>query len=214
MITEQYISNAIEKTLRGESNLTDDILSIRGFSSSTIRRLINNLTNTKCTYLEVGLLCGATFVSSFNKNCVSIGIEDFSENFQADMPGYDKEELERNIDQNSDRAKEIVIHYESHLDINKEVLPKDIDIYFFDGHHGIETHSVALPEFFDNMADRFIFVVDDCVWPQVIQGTGVGFKFLRNKLWIEKVWELRNDPNDKDDNKWVEGVNIYLIKKK
>lgn len=212
MIDEKYIEDAIEKTLRGESNLTEDILAIRGFSNENIRRLINNLTNTECTYLEVGLLCGATFCSSFNKDCLSVGIEDFSENFQADIPGYDKEELDKNIETFRDRAKEIHVHYASSLEIDKSLLPKNIDIYLEDGHHGIETHSVALPEMFDNMAERFIYIVDDCTFPQVLQGTGVGFKFLRNKLWVEKVWELRNE--NEDDNKWVCGVNIYLIKKK
>lgn len=212
MINEQYIEEAISKTLRGESNLTEDIMAIRGFSSSTIRRLINNLTNWECAYLEVGLLCGATFVSSFNKDCVSVGIEDFSENFQADMPGYGKEELQKNIDRFSELGKEVHVHYASSLDIDKTLLPKNIDIYFEDGHHGLETHSVALPEMFDNMADRFIYIVDDCEWPQVLQGTGVGFKFLRNKMWVERVWELRN--KGKKDKKWVCGVNLYLIKKK
>lgn len=212
MITEEHISNAIEKTLKGESNLTESIFAIRGFSSSTIRRLINNLTNIECTYLEVGLLCGATFVSSFNKDCTSIGIEDFCENFQEDIPGYDKDELQINIDRHSERAKEVHVHYESFLDIKKELLPNDIDIFLYDGEHGLQNHSVVLPEFFDNMAERFVFLVDDATWPQISDGTGVGFKFLRNKMWIEKTWELRNE--DEDDNRWVCGVNIYLIQKK
>lgn len=212
MITAADIDRAIEESLNGRSNLTQDILSIRGFSNGNIRRLINNLTNRKCTYLEVGVLMGGTFVSSFNKECASIGFEDFSQNFQADIPNYDKQELEKNIQGNENRASSVEMRYECAMDSDKSTLPNDIDIFLFDGEHGLQNHSIALPEFFNNMADRFVFIVDDITWPQVADGTGVGFKFLRNKMWIEKTWELRN--KDEDDTTWVCGVNIYLIKKK
>lgn len=212
MINAQHIEKAIEKTLKGESNLTDDILSIRGFSTPMIRKLINNICNISGKYLEVGLLCGATFCASFNKNCESYGIEDFSQNFQEDIPNYDAEEMQSNISKYMERAKAVSVRMESFLDIDKGTLPGDIDIYFYDGEHGIECQSVALPEFFDNMAQKFAFIVDDCEWPQVVDGTGVGFKFLRNKISIEKKWELR-DP-DEETRIWANGVNIYLISKK
>lgn len=214
MINEEYISEAIEKTLRGESNLSEDILAIRGFSNANIRRLINNLTNSDkpIIYLEAGVLMGGTFVSSFNKNCTSIGFEDFSQNFQIDFPGYNKEELEKNIKLSRDRAKEIYMHYTCFLDSDKNNLPKGIDIFLMDAEHGLQNQSVALPEIFDNMAERFIYVTDDAEWPEVSQGTGVCFKFLRNKMWVERTWELRN--KNKKDTTWVCGVNIYLIKKK
>ena len=212
MISEEYINNAIEKTLRGESNLTEDVLAIRGFSNGNIRRLINNLTNTECTYLEAGVLMGGTFVSSFNEKCTSIGFEDFSQNFQVDFPGYSKEELEENIERNRDIAKEIYIHYTCFMDSDKNNLPKGIDIFLMDAEHGLQNQSIALPEAFDNMADTFVYITDDASWKEVSEGTGVGFKILRNKMHLVKKWELRG-VNEKDDT-WVCGVDIYLIKKK
>lgn len=208
----EFVDSAIEKAIAGESNLTKEVLGIRGFSSPTIRRLINNLTNRECTYLEVGVLMGGTFVSSFNEKCISIGFEDFTQSFHVDFPDYNKEELEKNIEDNRSIAREVKMYYECGLDADKSKLPNNIDIYLFDGEHGLQNHSVALPEFFDNMADRFLYIVDDTEWAEVSQGTGVGFKFLRNKMWIEKVWELRN--KGKKDKKWVCGINIYLVKKK
>lgn len=216
MIKQEHIDHAIHRALRGKSNLTDDVLAIRGFSNGNIRRLINNLTDRNCTYLEVGVLMGGTFVSSFNKDCVSIGFEDFCQDFKADIPNYTKEELQQNIEKNVGKSKQVDMRYECGMDCNKATLPYGIDIYLFDGEHGIQNQSIALPEMFDNMAHQFVYLVDDASWPQVADGTGVGFKFLRHKVEILKTWELRNPVDEKGDEIpiWVCGVNIYLCRKK
>jgi hypothetical protein len=212
MITQEHIRQAIDNAEAGISNLTDEILAVRGFSTPTIRRLINNLTNFDCNYLEVGVLCGATFVSSFNKNCTSVGVEDFSQNFQADIPGYDKDELQRNIDKFYNRAKEIYIHYSSCYDVDKSVLPKNIDVYFADYEHGIVNQSKALHFFLDNMADKFAFCIDDTNWDSVRHGTELGFYFLKDKISIEAMWSLGD--NLTYDPIWHNGFQIYLINKK
>ena len=210
-MTTPHINDSIERALSGNSNLTPDQLNVRGFSTSTIRRLFNNLCNIEGTYLEVGLFCGATFISSFNQHLVAIGIEDHSQDFSE---GFDlvKRELKENVDKAANRAKEVKIHYADCFKIDKSILPDNIDIMFWDGEHTLENQSKALPHFFDKLAERFVVVTDDYNWADVETGTNIGMQSLKDKMAIENCWVLRgyqlqNDPV------WHNGVHILLANK-
>ncbi len=210
-ITVEHIQQSIDNALAGKSNLNEDRLGIRGFSTPTIRHLFSNLTDIDGTYLEVGLFCGASFCASFNKNCTSIGIEDHSQDFSAGFEQV-KKELKENVDRFSHLAKEVQVHYVDCFKMDKSVLPK-IDIYSFDGWHSFETQKKALPEFLENMNDRFVFLVDDFSWSYVKEGTDAGFELIKDKIEIEKVWVLRGYHLENDPI-WHNSVAIYLINKK
>ncbi len=212
MITQAHITDSIEKALRGESNLTPELLNIRGFSTPTIRHLFNNLCDIDGTYLEVGLFCGASFCASFNKHCTSIGVEDHSQDFSAGFEQV-KQELKDNFNKFQDIAREAHIHYADCFAMDKSVLPNDIDIYCYDGFHTEEHQAKALPYFFDKMAKRFIWVVDDFNWQIVADGTNRGIEELKDKMDIEKVWVLRGY-NLQNDPIWHNAIAIYLINKK
>lgn len=213
MITSEHIENSINKALNGVSGIDQRVLHCRGFSTFTIRSLFNSLCNTgePITYLEVGLFCGATFCASFNKNTISIGIENHSQDFSA---GFDqvKQELKDNVENLKELGKEVKVIYEDCFAMDKSVLPDDIDIYFFDGFHSEETQRKALPYFLDKMANRFIWVVDDANWDYVKEGTLNGLEELKDKIEIEKEWMLGE--NCHNHPIWHNGILIYLINKK
>ncbi len=211
MITRQHIDLSIQRALEGQSNLSQSQLEVRGFSTPTIRRLINHICNIEGggTYLEVGLFCGGTFVSSFNPNTVSIGIENYAQDFS--VPTV-KEELEKNIDNHVDRAKEVIVHLEDCFKIDLSLLPNNIDIIFYDGVHDFESQRRALPHFFDKMADVFLFLVDDTTWQEVARGTEAGLSEMSNRFIIEGYWPLRGLLSN-DDPIWHNGVNLYLLRK-
>lgn len=211
-MTVEHIEKSIESALSGKSKLTQDILNIRGFSTPTIRHLFNNICNLeKGNYLEVGLFCGATFCSSFNEDTVSIGIENHSQDFSI---GFDKvkEELEINFKKYSHKAKDAHVFYGDCFDESTLLYPFGFDVYFFDGFHSEETQSKALPYFLDNMANKFVFIVDDFSWSYVKDGTLKGFENLKDKIEIEKEWILGEGLQN--SSVWHNGVAIYLINKK
>lgn len=212
MITAEHIQSSIDNAIAGKSNLTPEILAVQGFSTPTLRMLFNNLCNIDGTYLEIGLFCGASFCSSFNHKCTSIGIEDHSQDFSAGFEEV-KKQLKDNVEQFKDRAKEVKVHYADCYSMDKSVIPDNIDIYSYDGFHSEEMQAKALPEFFDKMADKFVWIVDDINWDYVASGTNIALESLKDKIEIEKVWMLRgyqlqNDPI------WHNGAVIYLINKK
>ena len=210
-MTAEHIETSIQKALKGESNLTESELSVGGFSTQTIRMLVNNICNLENgVYLEVGLWMGGTFISSFNKGLTSIGIENYAQDFG--VVGV-KDILEDNIDKNKGRAKEIQLHFTDCFTIDKSLLPKNIDIFFYDGVHHEFEQAMALPTFIDNMADKFIFLVDDANWKQVFDGTNKGLESLKDRINIDMCWTLRGYQLENDPI-WHNGVLVYLISKK
>lgn len=213
-MTQSHIQQAVDNAVAGNSNLTEEVLAVRGFSTKTIRNIFNGLCNTEypITYLEVGLFCGATFCSSFNKNATCIGIENHSQDFSA---GFDlvKQELKENVEKFKDRAKEVKVLYEDCFAMDKSLLPDNIDIYFYDGFHSENLQRKALPYFLDKMANKFIWVVDDFNWDYVKSGTDLALNDLKDQIQVEQCWLLRgyhlqNDPI------YHNGLCIYLINKK
>lgn len=212
MITTDHINLSIQRALDGQSNLGPGIHEIRGFSTQTIRRLVNNLCQGVETYLEVGLYCGATFCSSFNKNTVSIGIEDHSQDFSAGFETV-KNELKESLDKFSDRAKEVHIHYEDCFKIDKSKLPDNINALYYDGEHSAINTAKALPFFIDKMADTFLYIADDVRWSSVMAGLIYGFESVKDKCEMVQEWWLHGD-QPSDDPIWHNSVALFLIKKK
>ena len=213
MITQQHIDSSITAALSNDS-LPQYVYDVRGFSTKFMRNLFHEICNipTGCTYLEIGLFCGGTFLSSFNKNTVSIGIENHSQDFSE---GFDlvKKELKENVENHKWWGKEVQVHYDDCFNMDLSKLPDNIDILCYDGHHDEIYQEKALPHFFDKMANRFIMIVDDWAWDSVFNGTNKGLSALADKLEVERVWPLRgyslhNDPV------WHNGVGIFLINKK
>lgn len=211
-MTKEHITKAIKDAEAGISGLGERALSCRGFSTATMRRLFNNLCNIDGIYLEVGLYCGATFVSSFNKDLISIGIEDYSQDFSVSSVA---DELKKNVEDCtfSFLPKEVHVHYTNCFTMDKSLIPEGIDILFYDGNHSEGNQAQALPTFFDKMADKFVLIVDDINWPEVQRGTTKGFEALTGKIKLENWWYLRGEETH-DDPIWHNGLDIYLITKK
>ena len=209
-MTAEHIETSIQKALKAESNLTESELAVGGFSTPTMRHLFNNICNIEGTYLEVGLWMGGTFVASFNKGLTSIGIENYAQDFG--VVGV-KDILEANIDKHQGNAKEIQLHFTDCFTIDKSLLPKDIDIFCYDGEHSRENQAKALPYFFDNLAHRFIYLCDDFNWERVSMGTNQALGGLSDKIEIEYCRILRGYHLN-DDPVWHNGLAVYLIKKK
>lgn len=212
MIKQEHIQKSIDDAMVGKSNLTQESLSVRGFSTPTIRHLFNNLCNINGIYLEIGLFCGASFCASFNEDCIAIGVEDHSQDFSE---GFEKvkQELKENVEKFKGRAKDVAVHYADCYSMDKSVIPNDVDVYFYDGWHSEDHQRKALPEFIDKMAEKFVWIVDDFNWDYVKSGTDLALSDLRDKIEIEKVWLLRGY-NLQNDPIWHNGIAIYLINKK
>lgn len=183
--------------------------SIKGFSTPAIRKLVHLISKESHTYLETGTYCGATFCSSFHKTTTSIGIENFSQPFgEVNV----KEQLQANINTFKHLSKKVILHNADFFSINLSTLPNNIDFFFYDGNHSEECQAKALPHIFPNLADTFVFMVDDFNWPDVFNGTNKSIQSVNHKINILASFPIRGYSLN-DDPIWHNGIALFLISK-
>jgi hypothetical protein len=208
--------HAVEKSIimaeRGKSKLSQDVLSLEGWSSDVVRHFFNNIVRLsgKCNYLETGVWKGSTFISAMYRNykARAIAIENFC---TAEKDSF----IENTTKYLSDIYWELL-----EIDCTKQIpdFKEKIDIYFYDGPHEMKDQRYAFTAMDKNFRDMFIAIIDDWNWDYVREGTRQALEELNYK--IIKEWEYfstgdinKSSFGDKQQGKWWNGTYIGIIEK-
>jgi ubiquinone/menaquinone biosynthesis C-methylase UbiE len=153
----------------GRSRLSDDVLSIHGFCTPTKRHFLNNACAFPgANYLEIGTWKGATFFAAACGNEGRFtGVDDFSE-FLAP-----RDEFYRHLRARARRGLRFVEGDCWKLPLRR--LPRDVNVYFYDGSHTRDDHYHAFARFDRLFAPTFLALVDDWSRPQVREAWWNGF---------------------------------------
>lgn len=93
---------------------------------------------------------------------------------------------------------------------NIEDIPKDINVYFFDGPHSNDDHYQALLKVLPNCSDKFLFIVDDWNGAEAKWGTKESLKVAPvNVLYSKDI----ADHTDSDHSGYWNGFGVYLLEK-
>lgn len=213
-----HIDQSVEKALRGESQLTEKELAIRGFSTPTQRSLWNYLMSNAAMYVESGVYGGGTFFSAIkgNKDLTAVGIDDFSQDFsQADIFDHFRENLEQYKDE-AHSVKFINDDFFS-MDLDSHFgkdLFGDVDFYFYDAVHTPEAQGVALPRMLPYMRDVSIFGCDDWQWLDAVERPtreSLGVLQREGKIKVHKEWVVSDGIPDSPITH--NGFAFFLIEK-
>jgi len=211
------IKAAIEKADKMESphgHLTYDVPAL---TSLKIRHLLNNIGALGRNYLECGVHRGGTFTASIrgNSNLEFITAVDSFESDHMNGEGARVDFLNNSQLHKPDKCElKLVISDSFELDISD--IPKNVDIYLYDGDHSETAQKKALTYYIDAMADEFIYLCDDYDWSEVQKGTQDGIR----ECQLEKLFEkhLQSDisrpDGGHDNNSYWNGFYIALLKKK
>lgn len=208
---KQHVENAFEKAERGESKITDKILSMEGMTGKKTRHFYNNLLNIDdARYLEIGTWKGSSVCSAMCGNkakvvCIDNWSEfdgpknEFLNNFNTFKGENDASFIEKNCYQ---------------VDISE--LPK-FNIYMYDGNHTEDSHYRALVHYYDCLDDMFVFIVDDWNGKPVRDGTYKSLKQLNLTVLYEKEIRLTTDnthtPRPQADETWWNGIYVAILQK-
>jgi hypothetical protein len=190
------VEKAIEQAAAGRSRLGHEALAVEGLSSPAVRHLLNNLcAPADVNFLEVGTFKGSTLVAaSFGNPGRFTAVDDFSEFGHMD-PRPDFEAVRARF------AAEC--HFTFHeadcwTAALRRRLPRDVNVYFYDGGHRFEDQYRAFTHFDAVFADTFIAVVDDWNTATVRDATrkafgDLGYRTLHErelftKRWIRDLW--------------------------
>ena len=208
--------NSINKSYLKESNYKKQ--KIQGLSSDLVKHLLNNLCNDENTvYLETGVYMGSTFFAATDSNNIpAFAVDNFSENVKPIMKHVPwreypspEDELEFNW---SHLAKETdVFIKKSVTDVTEEDLNGlKPNVVFYDSDHSFEGQLKSLNSITPLLADKFILVIDDANFMEVIESANEyvrsnEFKVLYDRKILSKIPEDAND--------FWNGIQIFVLEK-
>lgn len=208
----RYVQNCIDLGLQKRSRADYNFLKMHGMSTEPFRCFLNNLCSAPdANYLEIGTWTGGTCCSAMSNNATLTShlIDNFS--YLADSHDV-KNTLINNIKSVEKTTKDVTFLEGDCFAMNQELLPDNINFYFFDALHTKDNQRKAITDFLGKMNDTFVFIVDDYNEPDVQDGTAEGLALLKDKINIEKEW-IYITPASWDPI-WHNGMYIAVISKK
>lgn len=202
-------------------SLNNELLNCEGMTGTKTRHLYNNIcslqnkTNIKVNYLEIGTWYGSSTCSMLFNNTIndSLFIDNWSQ-----FGGYQSKFIENiNKFKTKDTNYSLIENDCWKIDISK--LPQNyFNIYLYDGDHSELDHFLALQYYLPVLQDTFIFIVDDLNFMNVHDGTMRAIRELnltvnfRHEIYMSPD-DLIGMPNHKGKNTWWNGCLILVLTK-
>jgi hypothetical protein len=201
------VEAAIADAAAGRSRLGRDALALEGLSSPAVRHLLNNLCAPRgVNYLEVGTYKGSTLIAaSYGNPGRFTAVDDFSE--FGHMGPRDTFELVRSEFQ--DRCRFTFHEADCWTTALRRRLPRQVNVYFYDGPHRFQDQYRAFTHFDPVFADTFIAVVDDWNTGTVREATRRAFADLGYRTVYERELFTRRWMRDL----WWNGLLIAVVRK-
>ena len=190
-------------------------IDIPGLTSTRVQSLINGLAKSSSKYLEIGSYQGATAVAALSGNTLhAYFVDTWQEAPQAVREGWETpstnslQEFKDNIKPYRGDSK-IFISNSDMFKVNLQSI-SDIDLFFYDGPHDLESTKNAVKYYAPVFANNAILIFDDANWTQVVQGahkgiTEAGLKILYGKKVLNAL---------ESDTDWWNGLYIVVVEKK
>ena len=185
---------------------------IEGLTSQRTKQLINSLASISTSYMEIGVLNGATFTSALmSNNLKAYAVDNWKETVQAANGSTNIVSNKNIFIQNVKRYKgnnQIKLFDCSFVDVKKEEI-EYIDFMFYDADHSYDSTKASVTYFSDKFAEQTILVFDDANFEGVVTGAKAGIEQAGLNILFEKI--ILNDLEDPEQ--WWNGVYIVLVEK-
>jgi thiol-disulfide isomerase/thioredoxin len=189
-------------------------IDIPGLTSTRVQSLINKLAKSSSKYLEIGSYQGATAAAALSGNNLhAYFVDTWQEAPQAVKEGWETpstnslEEFKKNIDPYKGNNK-VFISNSDMFKVNVKSI-SDVDLFFYDGPHDLESTRNAVKYYSSVFANHSILIFDDANWTEVVQGAhkGIiesGLKILYSKKVLNAL---------ESDTEWWNGLYIVVVEK-
>ena len=199
------VVNEIVDSVSYENNLQ-----VPGLTSKRIQNLLYGLGNHVKTYLEVGSAMGATAAAVGLNNIEVHCVDNWSESIQPQQGGFSlpNNTLEE-FKKNTSHVEDLYIHNTDYLTFDVNLLSKKIDMFFYDGPHGLNETKAAVEHYAPCFSDTAILIFDDANWVDVVKGAeagveSAGLNLIYNRLILNEV---------ENPTMWWNGLYIMVVQK-
>lgn len=220
--TMEKINHVVESIINAEKNISKinesdidgkAILEYEGMTGTKTRHFYNNICSALNTrYLEIGTWNGSSSISAVYKNNLDgVFIDNWSQ-FDGDSQIF-----VNSMEKFKTKESTYKLIEGDCWKVDRSTLGV-FNVYLYDGGHEIQEHYDALCHFYDNLADEFIFLVDDFNWLGVREGTYKAIKDLNLDVLFKheillKPEDLEGMPNHIGKKTWWNGISIFVLRK-
>lgn len=187
---------------------------IPGLTSARVKTLINSLAKGVGSYLEIGSYLGATATAALKDNFLNaFFVDNWQENIQPQRsdistPANSKEDFIKNIEKFRGGSN-ITIYDNDLFETPVDELIDQIQMFFYDGPHDLETTKQAVEYFWGCFQHECILVFDDANWEGVVKGVDLAVENMRGRTVYKKI--ILN--SQENPNEWWNGLYIIVIRK-
>jgi hypothetical protein len=202
----EHADRSIARALAGRSKLTEEVLTLSGLSSPTVRHLLNNLCDfPSANYLEIGTWTGSTLISASFRNAGRFTtVDDFS------LSPPTREVFRKVLDRFKDSCRVDCHDADCWSPALLRRLPRNVNVYCYDGPHGYEDQYRAFARYNKVLAREFVAVVDDWNWWPVRKATRDAFAFLGYRTLFEREYRTTRFMREQ----WWNGIYVAVVRKK
>jgi len=170
-MTPELLKHLIDEGNQGKPDLPTDVLSVQGYSSPKVRRLLNALCSQPgAVYLEIGVCYGSTFIPAVYGNKARATCIDHWQMFKGS-----RELFNANVKRLIPEREFTALDGDCFSDDIKAQVLQGVTVYFYDGAHDKEAHYQALMQYAPMLAERFVLVIDDWNWSEPNHGAKQAF---------------------------------------
>ena len=185
---------------------------VEGITSDRTKQLLNLLGKLSTSYLEVGVLNGATFSAAIKDNSMKCyAVDHWKDDTQAADGSTAIISNKQKFIENAKIVKgtNIIKVFDSNF-LNVDTAQIEcIDFMFYDADHSHEMTSLAVTYFADKFKDETILVFDDANFDGVVSGAKEGIAKAKLEIIYEKI--ILNEIED--PTQWWNGLYVVVIKR-
>lgn len=160
----RHLVRSLAAAESGRSKLPPSVLALEGYSSPTVRHFLNNLCSfASANFLEVGTWMGSTLIAaSYGNPGRFTAVDNFSHFVSSAGEGRRARERLRRVRRRFARWCRVRFHdSDCWAPALLARLPRDVNVYFYDGRHNSEDQYRAFTHFDPVLAPAYVAVVDD-----------------------------------------------------
>ena len=209
-----HVRYALEQANAMNSKLPAEVLAMQGMTGVKTRYFYNNLGSLRAArYLEVGTWAGSSLVATLygNPTLVASVCDNWSEF------GGPRDAFHTNVARFLPGRTNLTV-------VDGDCFAPDppfrgVDIYLYDGAHGLEDHRNAITHMWPCLSDRAIVLVDDYCVPEVKQGTQLGLADVQAKvLYSTEIVHyfdpaIRHTPMHIAKQEFWNGIGVFVVEK-
>ena len=195
-------------------SVNDDVPNnIEGLTSDRTKKLLNSLSKLSTSYLEIGVLNGATFCSAIKDNVLNAyAVDNWKNTVQAANGSTDIKSSKETFIQNVKlfKGNNKIKLFDSHfLDVDKQQIDY-IDFMFYDADHSEELTRASINYFSEKFKDESILVFDDANFDGVVSGALKGLEESGFDICYQKI--ILNELEDSEQ--WWNGLLVMVVRRK